>query len=151
MPVIFRLATRTDVPEIVRMLADDALGSSRERYEDPLPQVYYDVFEELDADKNHELMVAERDGAIIGTLHLTFLPSLSFTGGLRAQIESVRVDERVRGQGIGSQFFEWAIARAKERGCRLVQLSAHKDRRDAHRFYERLGFKASHEGMKISL
>ncbi len=151
MTLTFRRATREDVVEIVRMMADDALGSRRECYEKPLPQVYYDVFAEIDADKNHELMVAESDGVVVGTLHLTFLPSLSFTGGLRAQIESVRVDQCVRGEGIGTRFFEWAIARAKERGCRLVQLSAHKDRQDAHRFYERLGFVASHEGMKISL
>src|SRR5688500_8073347 len=101
--VLFRFATRDDLPSIVPLLADDDLGSQRERYEDPLPEVYYSAFEQIYNDRNHELIVAEREGEVIGTLHLMFLPSVSFQGGLRAQIESVRVDRRFQSQGIGSE------------------------------------------------
>jgi GNAT superfamily N-acetyltransferase len=149
--ILFRLATRADLPYIVRMLADDELGSQREKFEDPLPESCYSAFEQIDNDPNHELMVAERDGEVIGTLHLMFLPSVSFQGGLRAQVESVRVDKRFQSQGIGSQLMKWSMERAKQRGAHVVQLTSHKTRVDAHRFYERLGFKGSHLGMKISL
>lgn len=149
--VLFRLAERADVPSIVRMLADDDLGSQREQYKEPLPEEYYSAFEQIDNDPNHELIVAERDGEIIGTLHLMYLPSLSFQGGVRAQVESVRVDKRFQSQGIGSEMMKWSIARAKQRGAHVVQLTTHKTREDAHRFYERLGFKGSHLGMKLSL
>lgn len=149
--VAFRLAKRDDLPSIVRMLADDGLGSQRERYEDPLPESYYAAFEQIDRDSNHELIVAESNGAVIGTLHLMFLPSVSFQGGLRAQVESVRVDKPYQGQGFGSEMMRWAIERAKGRGAHVVQLTTHKSRADAHRFYERLGFKGSHLGMKLSL
>lgn len=149
--ILFRLATREDLPSIVRMLADDDLGSQRERFEDPLPESYYSAFEQIDIDPNHELIVAERNGEVIGTLHLMFLPSVSFQGGLRAQVESVRVDKRFQSQGIGSEMMKWSMARAKQRGAHVVQLTTHKTRVDAHRFYERLGFKGSHLGMKLSL
>jgi GNAT superfamily N-acetyltransferase len=149
--ILFRLATREDVPSIVRMLADDELGSQRERYEEPLPDSYYSAFDLIDSDRNHELIVAEREGEVMGTLHLMFLPSLSFRGGLRAQVESVRVDKHYRGQGIGSQMIKWSMERAKQRGAHVVQLTTHQTRVDAHQFYERLGFKGSHLGMKISL
>jgi len=149
--VVFRLAQRTDLPAIVRMLADDELGSQRERFEEPLPEAYYAAFEKIASDPNHELIVAELNGEVIGTLHLMFLPSLSFQGGLRTQVESVRVDGPYQGQGIGSEPMKWTIERAKERGAHLVQLTTHKSREDAHRFYERLGFKGTHLGMKLSL
>jgi GNAT superfamily N-acetyltransferase len=149
--IVFRLARRDDLPSIVRMLADDELGSQRERYEEPLPESYYAAFEKIDGDSNHELIVAELNGEVIGTLHLMFLPSISFQGGLRAQVESVRVDKPYQGQGIGSDMMRWAIERAKSRGAHIVQLTTHKSREDAHRFYERLGFKGSHLGMKLSL
>jgi GNAT superfamily N-acetyltransferase len=149
--VFFRLARRPDLPSIVWMLADDELGSQRERYEEPLPESYYSAFEQIERDPNHELIVAEKDGEVIGTLHLMFLTSISFQGGLRAQIESVRVDKRVQNLGIGSAMMRWTIARAKQRGAHIVQLTTHKTRLDAHRFYERLGFKGSHLGMKLSL
>lgn len=149
--VIFRLATRADLPAIVRMLADDELGSQRERVENPLPESYHSAFEQINRDPNHELIVAEVDGIVIGTLHLMFLPSVSFQGGLRAQIESVRVDKRFQSQGIGSEMMKWSMERARERGAHVAQLTTHKSRIDAHRFYERLGFKGSHLGMKISL
>lgn len=147
----FRIATRDDVPAIVQMLADDELGSQRERYEEPLPESYYAAFERINTDSNHQLVVAESNGKVIGTLHLMFLPSLSYQGGLRAQVESVRVGKDHQNQGIGSRMMQWAIERAKERGAHIMQLTTHKSREDAHRFYERLGFHKSHLGMKLSL
>jgi GNAT superfamily N-acetyltransferase len=149
--VHFRLATRQDVPVVVRLLADDEMGSQREHYEDPLPETYYAAFEQIDRDANHELIVAELDGVVVGTLHLMLLPSLSFQGGLRAQIESVRVDDAQRARGIGSRMMQWAIERARAHGAHMVQLTTHLSRVDAHRFYERLGFKRTHLGMKLSL
>ena len=146
-----RRANRVDVPEIVRLLADDQLGSQREKFADPLPQAYYDAFVEIDRDPNNELVVAELDGEIIGTLQLTFIPYLTYQGGKRAQIEAVRIDPRFRSQGIGGRLFEWAIERAREAQCHLVQLTTNSARPDAHRFYERLGFVASHSGMKLNL
>ena len=149
--VIFRLARRSDLPSIVRLLADDELGSQRERYEDPLPAEYSVAFEQISRDPNHELIVAEYAGQVIGTLHLMFLPSVSFRGGLRAQIESVRVDRTLRSRGVGSEMMQWALQRARQQGARVVQLTSHKTRRAAHRFYERLGFEGSHLGMKLDL
>ena len=149
--VLFRLATRDDVPSIVRLLADDDLGSQRERYEDPLPESYYSAFDLIHNDPNHELIVAEQGGEVIGTLHLMFLPSISFQGALRSQVESVRVDKRFQNQGIGSEMMKWTIDRAKQSGAQVMQLTTHNTRVDAHRFYERLGFKGSHLGMKLSL
>jgi GNAT superfamily N-acetyltransferase len=149
--VQFRTANRSDVPAIVQMLAEDELGAGRERFETPLPQGYYAAFESIKADPNQELIVAELDGEVVGTLQLSFLPSLSYQGGMRAQVESVRVFQALRGQGIGAQMMEWAIERARQRGCHLVQLTSHKSRTDAHRFYEKLGFTASHIGMKKNL
>jgi len=149
--ITIRRATRADLPAIVRLLADDPLGSQREAYRDPLPEAYYHAFAAIDADPRQELIVVEHDGAVIGTLQLTFIPGLSFQGGTRAQIEAVRVDRDVRSHGIGGRLFEWAIGRAREQGCRLVQLTTNASRADAQRFYERLGFVASHVGMKLDL
>jgi ribosomal protein S18 acetylase RimI-like enzyme len=149
--VTFRLARRSDLPAIVRLLAADELGSQRERYEDPLPQAYHAAFEQIEVDPNHELVVAELNGEVMGTLHLMFLPSVSFQGGLRAQIESVRIDKNYQNRGLGSEMMNWIINRAGERGAYVVQLTSHQSRTDAHRFYERLGFKRSHLGMKLSL
>jgi len=149
--VIFRLAKRDDLPAIVRMLAEDDLGSQRERSEETLPESYTMAFEQIERDSNHELIVAELNEVVIGTLHLMFLPSISFQGGLRAQVESVRVDKLYQGQGIGSDMMKWAIERAQKRGAHIVQLTTHQSRAEAHRFYERLGFKGTHLGMKLSL
>jgi GNAT superfamily N-acetyltransferase len=149
--LICRLAKREDLPAIVRMLLEDELGSQRERYEDPLPEAYYRAFEQIDRDPNHELIVAECGGEVVGTLHLMFLPSLSYQGGLRAQVESVRVDKAQRGRGLGSEMMKWTIARARRRGAHIVQLTTHQSRADAHRFYARLGFRGTHLGMKLSL
>jgi GNAT superfamily N-acetyltransferase len=149
--LLFRRATRKDIPHLVRLLADDPLGSRRERFADPLPDAYYAAFEELNADPNSEVVVVERDGEIVGTFQLTFIRGLTHMGAARAQVEAVRVDARSRGLGIGARMFEWAVGRARERGCRMVQLTTHVERPDARRFYERLGFVASHVGMKLDL
>jgi len=149
--VQFRLATGADLPAIVQMLAEDNLGAQRERLETPLPQAYIDAFEAINEDPNHELIVAEINGDVVGTLQLTFIPSISFVGRTRAQVESVRVAGSLRDQGIGAEMMKWAIERARQRGCHLMQLTSHKSRKDAHRFYERLGFTKSHIGMKINL
>ena len=147
----FRRARAEDLAEIVRMLADDSLGAKRERYETPLPESYARAFRAISEDPNNELAVACRDGTVIGVLQLTFIPSLTYQGGWRAQIEGVRVDAGARAHGLGTALFQWAIGRARERGCHLVQLTTDKQRPDARRFYESLGFVASHEGMKLHL
>lgn len=147
----FRQATRNDVPDIVRMLAEDELGQKRESYGSPLPASYYVAFDAIRGDPNNELVVACLAGRVVGVLQLTFIPYLTYRGSWRAQIEGVRVDASVRSRGVGRRFFEWAIDRARQRGCRLVQLTSDKTRADAIRFYESLGFVASHEGFKLQL
>lgn len=149
--VQYRLATRRDIPAIVRLLAEDNLGAQRERFETPLPAPYYAAFEAIDADPNNELIVAHANEEIIGTLQLMFLPHLSHQGGMRAQVSSVRVAEQFRGQGIGTDMMKWVLERARERGCLLMQLTSSKSRTDAHRFYEKLGFEKTNIGMKIKL
>ena len=148
---IFRAASMEDLPAIVHLFADDFLGQQREDLSDPLNENYVKAFHEIDADANNELIVAELDGKVIGTLQLTFTPSLSYRGSKRCTVESVRVDKSLRGKGIGREMMLWAIERAKEGGCISMQLTSHKDRGDAHRFYEQLGFTKSHVGMKLSL
>ena len=145
----FRKATREDVKEIVGMLADDELGSQREDFTDPLPDSYYAAFENVSNDPNQELIVVEDQGEIIGTLQLTFIQYLTFRGGIRAQIEAVRIKRYRRGQGLGETMFQWAINRAQERGAHLLQLTTDKQRTEAIKFYEKLGFVATHEGMKL--
>lgn len=147
----FRKATKEDVPFIVKMLANDKLGKLREKYQEPLPEIYYTAFEIINSDKNQELMVVENenDPEIAGTFQLTFIPYLSYQGRLRAQIENVMVRNDLQGKGIGQKMFEWAIKRAKERNAHLLQLTSDKQRPRAIKFYEDLGFVASHEGMKL--
>ena len=147
----FRQARADDVPDIVRLLADDPLGATRERYESPLPESYARAFRAIEQDANNELVVACRGERVVGVLQLTYIPSLTYQGGWRALIEGVRVDSGERSQGLGKTLFEWAIARARERGCHMVQLTTDKARPDAKRFYESLGFVASHEGLKLHL
>ncbi|RYU96481.1 GNAT family N-acetyltransferase [Emticicia agri] len=149
--MLFRKATKADVPFIVQMLANDKLGKLREDYREPLPEKYYQAFENIDTDPNQELIIVEKDGEVIGTLQLSFIQYLTYQGGIRAQIEAVRIREDVRGAGIGQQMFEWAIARAKERKAHILQLTTDKSRPEALNFYEKLGFKATHEGMKLHL
>lgn len=139
-----------DVPFIVQMLSNDELGKLREAYAYPLPEQYYKAFENISSDNNQELIIVENDRSeIIGTLQLSFIQYLTYQGGVRAQIEAVRIRDDVRGQGIGKQMFEWAIARAKQRKAHVIQLTTDKKRPDAIRFYESLGFKATHKGMKL--
>jgi len=151
MSLSFRRATAADLPAIIEMLADDALGKEREDTSVPVADCYRTAFAAIDRDENQFLAVAERAGEIVGTLQLTFLPGLSHQGLWRGQIESVRVSSNARGGGIGRQMLEWAIATCRERGCGIVQLTSDKSRTDAIRFYESLGFTASHEGFKLKL
>ncbi|MEP6945898.1 MAG: GNAT family N-acetyltransferase [Acidobacteriota bacterium] len=151
MQLNIRNATLEDLPEIIRLIADDFLGRQRESFELPIASTYVDAFREIVADPNNELVVAELDGAIVGTLQLTFTPSLSFQGGRRSTIESVRVDDKLRGRGIGREMMLWVIERARMRKCVSIQLTSHVERPRAHDFYERLGFEKSHVGMKLKL
>jgi GNAT superfamily N-acetyltransferase len=146
-----RLAERADVLAIVRLLADDPLGRVRDVPHEPLAEEYWAAYEAIAADPNNELVVLDLDGAVVGCLQLTFIPGLSRKGALRAQIEAVRVASHVRGRGLGRALFLWAIGRAREKGCAVVQLTSDKTRPDAHRFYASLGFVASHEGLKLVL
>ena len=147
---MFRKATTKDLIKIVEMIADDELGEKRENFQNPLPKEYLKAFEEINADKNQELVVLENEkGEIVGTLQLTFIQYLTYQGGIRAQIEAVRIRKDKRGCGYGKILFEWAIARAKERKAHLLQLTTDKKRPKAIKFYEDLGFKRSHEGMKM--
>jgi ribosomal protein S18 acetylase RimI-like enzyme len=152
MGLTIRMATRDDVAAIVHLLADDPLGARREQDSAPLPADYDLAFEAIERDPNNELVVVE-DAAhrIVGVLQMTFIPYLTYRGGWRALIEGVRVASDARSGGIGRQLFTWAIERAKDRGCHIVQLTSDKARTDAIRFYEGLGFVASHEGMKLRL
>jgi GNAT superfamily N-acetyltransferase len=146
----FRKATENDLSIIVAMIADDELGKKRENFQIPLPTAYREAFKKITSDENQELIVVENESAeVIGTLQLSFIQYLTYRGGIRAQIEAVRIRKDKRGLGIGRKMFEWAINRAKERNAHLLQLTTDKKRPKAIKFYEDLGFKATHEGMKI--
>ena len=153
----FRLrhAARADLPAIVALLADDSLGAGRERGGDMAP--YERAFAAIDADPCHLLVVGDHvppgtdEGPVVATFQLSFLPGISRQGSWRSQIEGVRVAASLRGQGVGKLMVEWAIAESRRRGCSMMQLTTHKSRTDAHRFYSQLGFDASHEGMKLAL
>jgi len=147
--VTIRRARRDDVSLIVAMLADDPLGSGRERIEDPLPPCYFRAFEAVEKDPNIQLVVAEQGGAVVGCLQLCILPGLSSQGASRALIEDVRVATHCRSRGIGEQLVQWAVAQARSRECKLVELLTHNTRVDAQRFYKRLGFQPSHVGMTL--
>ncbi|MEO3812975.1 GNAT family N-acetyltransferase [Sphaerisporangium sp. B11E5] len=149
MSVSFRAARREDVPLIVGLLIDDEIGAGREG--DPGDEVYVTAFEAIDADPRQELIVAESEGRVVGTMQITYIPGLSRRGGERALVEAVRVGAAMRGQGLGRQMMRLAVERARERGCRMVQLTSDKARADAHRFYTSLGFVDSHVGFKLML
>jgi GNAT superfamily N-acetyltransferase len=151
MSLTFRRAKRADLPTLVQLLADDFLGARRELVSDPLLPGYVAAFEAIAADPNEMLLVADLDGAVVGMLQLSFLRHLTYQGGLRAHIEGVRTRSDIRGQGIGRQLMAHAIETARERGCYMVQLTTDKQRPDAIRFYESLGFEARHEGFKMML
>lgn len=149
--LIFRLATENDLPAIIQLLTDDPLGGSREKMETPPPATYINAFARIKNDSNQELTVAELNSEIVGTFQLTFIQYLTHQGGLRAQVEAVRVSSAHRGEGIGAQLLQYAIKRAQEKGCCLVQLTTDKQRPRAIQFYESIGFAATHEGMKRKL
>ncbi|MFC7813183.1 GNAT family N-acetyltransferase [Streptomyces sp. NPDC057367] len=144
-----RPTTEADLPAIVGMLADDPLGARRESPDDLSP--YLAAFQRLSADPNQHVIVAVRDGRVVGTLQLTIVPGLSRRGATRSVIEGVRVHADERCGGLGTQLIEWAVDESRRQGCQLVQLTSDKTRTDAHRFYERLGFSASHTGFKLQL
>ncbi|WP_055493976.1 GNAT family N-acetyltransferase [Streptomyces sp. TP-A0356] len=144
-----RPAVTDDVPAIVALLADDPLGARRESPDDLTP--YLNALERLSGDPNQHLVVAVRDGRVVGTLQLTIIPGLSRKGATRSLIEAVRIHADERGAGLGTQLIEWAVEESRRQDCRLVQLTSDATRTDAHRFYERLGFEASHVGFKRTL
>jgi len=150
--VTLRRAAADDVPAIVSLLAADQLGATRDGVttDDDL-QPYLNAFDAIDADPAHLLLVAADGAQVLATMQLSFLPGLARRGALRAQIEAVRVRDDHRSRGLGAALFQWAIEEARRRQCALVQLTTDKSRADAHRFYERLGFVASHEGLKLTL
>jgi len=147
--ITIRRACTDDVGAIVEMLADDYLGCARERLENPLPAPYGQAFERLDCDSNIALVVAEEAGVVVGCLQLCIMPGLSSQGASRGLIEDVRVASNRRSRGIGEQLVTWAVAEARAKGCKLVELLTHQTRVDAQRFYERLGFSKSHVGMTM--
>ena len=149
--IVFRPAQSSDLPGIVALLADDDLGRTREDASTPVNGKYVDAFDAMQRDPNQLMAVVVSGGVLVGCAQISFIPGLSRLGMWRGQIESVRVASSVRGEGIGRRLLEWAIGECRGRGCGLVQLTSDKTRLDARRFYESLGFRASHEGMKLSL
>jgi len=147
--MIFREAVRRDLPAIIALLADDVLGKARDH--DVVDVQYEAAFDAISADSRNFLIVADDGGSVVGCFQQTYIPGLGRHGAERCQIEAVRVSAGMRGRGVGRDMMMWAIAQARSRGCALVQLTTDKTRLDAHRFYERLGFTASHEGMKLAL
>ena len=147
----FRLAKKDDLFDIVRMLSDDMLGATREKFEPILSDNYLKAFENISKDPNQELTIIEMNGEKVGTYQLTFIQYLTHQGGLRAQIEAVRTNSNYRGKGIGTKMFEYIIERAKQKGCNMVQLTSDKQRPEAIKFYETVGFIATHEGMKLKI
>ena len=151
MDVDLRRACKEDLAAIVTLLADDGLGNGREDPRLPLDEAYVSAFDALDGDPNQLLLVAQEGELIAATMQLTFIAGISRKGAWRCQIEAVRVAASHRGSGLGQRMFEFAIAESRSRGCSLVQLTTDKTREDAHRFYDRLGFVASHIGYKLKL
>lgn len=150
--VVLEEATADDLPALIDLLADDMLGASRDGIRtDEDRRRYERAFAAIDDDPAHLLVVGRREGQVVATLQLIVTPSLSRRGAFRAVIESVRVSSGLRSQGVGGALVRWAVEEAGRRGCEMVQLSSDKQRTDAHRFYERLGFERSHEGFKLML
>ncbi|NWL02574.1 GNAT family N-acetyltransferase [Flavobacterium collinsii] len=152
MDLTFRTAEEADLSQIISLLADDALGQSREEYQIPLPEAYVKAFRNISADPSQELVaVTNEAGELVGTMQLSFIQYLTYQGGVRAQIEAVRIRAEDRGKGYGKIMFEWAMEKSRSKGAHLLQLTTDKQRPDAIRFYEKLGFVPSHEGMKLTL
>jgi GNAT superfamily N-acetyltransferase len=149
MSATIRQALRGDLPAIVALLADDPLGQTRE---DPTDLAAYNrALDEIAAQAGNIILVAEVGGGVVGCLQLTVIPGLARHGMKRAQVEGVRIASGQRGRKLGERLIGAAIERARAAGCGLVQLTTDASRPDAHRFYERLGFAASHLGMKLML
>lgn len=149
--IAFRRARATDLPDIIALLADDPLGREREDPGPPLNPAYETAFAAIESDLNQLLAVVTEADRVVGTLQLTFIPGLARKGALRGQIEAVRIAADRRGAGLGRRAFDWAISECRARGCCLVQLTTDRTRPEAHRFYEQLGFTASHLGYKKPL
>lgn len=147
----FRRARERDIPTLISMLVDDELGRLREDLAWPPDRRYLQAFAEIEKDPNNELIVAENGQQPVGMLQLTFIPYLTYMGAWRGQVEGVRIHRDFRGHGLGTRLIEWAIARSKEKGCVIMQLTSDKQRKDAIRFYQNLGFQATHEGLKLKL
>ena len=146
-----RKAVFSDLSEIVRLLADDDLGATREQWQDPLPPGYVNAFHLIDGDPNQDLMVVVEEEKVIGTFQLSYLQYLTYTGGLRVQVEAVRIDRDHRGRGVGKWMMEWIIGHARVMKAHVVQLTSTKSRKGSIEFYEKMGFEATHEGMKYHL
>jgi len=163
MNLVFKTAEESDLIALAQLLADDKLGTSREDQHLPLNQNYLNAFQSITIDPNNELIVVVEKNEVVdtnevvnttkvvGMLQLTYIPYLTHIGSWRCLIEGVRIHSDYRSQGLGSAFFKWAIQRAKEKQCSIMQLTSDKQRPDAIRFYETLGFRASHEGFKLKL
>lgn len=147
----FRKAQIQDLERIIELLSDDKLGTMREAYRNPLPSEYFTAFNKISEDKNQELIVLEKDNQVIGCMQISFIQYLTYRGGIRAQIEGIRIAKVERSNGYGKKLIRYAINRAKERGAHLIQLTTDKVRPEALKFYENLGFVPSHEGMKLHL
>ncbi|MGU9958048.1 MAG: GNAT family N-acetyltransferase [Arenicellales bacterium WSBS_2016_MAG_OTU3] len=146
-----RIARREDLPAIVKLLADDNLGAHREVVSASLNPAYENAFNAIDSDVNNELIVMCDSERVIGTLQITYIPNITFTGGWRAQVEGVRIDADYQGHGLGRKLFAWVFERARTRGCQMLQLTMNKTRTASHKFYASLGFAATHEGFKLIL
>lgn len=151
MNLIYRKANLDDLPDIVRLLADDDLGKTRESNQEQIDACYGQAFAKISADLNQYLMVVLSDNKLIGTCHLTLMPSLTYQGSTRMQIEAVRIAKNYRGQKIGEWMMQEAFDYAKKHDVKIIQLTTNKLRPQAQKFYERLGFKSTHEGMKYFL
>ncbi|MBX2868440.1 MAG: GNAT family N-acetyltransferase [Acidiferrobacterales bacterium] len=147
----FRDATESDLLILIEMLAEDPLGAKRELVSEPIDQRYLDSFQHINRDINNELIVVEYAGEVVGMLQLTFIPYLTHVGSWRCLIEGVRIHIDFRGKGFGKHVIRWAIQRAQDRRCEIVQLTSDKQRPDAIRFYQSMGFDATHEGFKLLL
>lgn len=145
----YRSAQYEDLANLVSLLANDPLGAQREDTDVPLNNAYISAFTAIDSDPNNKLLVVEAEGALVGMLQITFIPYLTHIGSWRCLVEGVRIHEHFRGKGFGKQMFEYAIKLAKKKNCKMIQLTSDKQRPDAIGFYEKLGFRATHEGLKL--
>lgn len=146
-----RFAEKKDLPEMIRLLIEDELGATREHFSDPLLASYREAFRAIRKDNNQALLIVEYQNQVIGSCHLTFTPSLSFKGSWRLNIENIHIDKKFQNQGVGTWMLQRAMDLGRERGCKIVQLTTNKKRFRAQAFYKKLGFEATHEGMKLYL